>query len=62
MTKSQALAEYYGLTYRVIQRQLDGLTHEDSLLQLTTLLIKQEAKWLKPGSISIKFSPRGTIC
>lgn len=33
MTKSETLAEYYGLTYRVIHRQLVGLTHEDSLLQ-----------------------------
>ena len=33
MTKSGTLAEYYGLTYRVIHRQLVGLTHEDSLLQ-----------------------------
>ena len=40
MIESEALAEYYELTYRVIQRQLDGLTHEDSLLQLTTLLMK----------------------
>jgi uncharacterized damage-inducible protein DinB len=33
MTTSETLAEYYGLTYRVIHRQLNGLTHEDSLLQ-----------------------------
>ena len=33
MTTSQALADYYQLTYRVIHRQLNGLTHEDSLIQ-----------------------------
>ena len=33
MTTSETLAYYYGLTYNVIHRQLDGLTNEDSLLQ-----------------------------
>ena len=30
MTTSETLAEYYGLTYRVIHRQLNGLTHNDT--------------------------------
>jgi uncharacterized damage-inducible protein DinB len=34
MTRGETLAEYYGLTYRVIHRQLNGLTNEDSFLQL----------------------------
>src|SRR5271165_424636 len=34
MTTAETLAEYYGLTYRVIKRQLDGVTHEESLVQL----------------------------
>lgn len=33
MTKVETLAEYYGLTYRVIKRQLDGVSHEESLVQ-----------------------------
>ena len=33
MTTAETLAEYYGLTYRVIKRQLDGVTHEESLVQ-----------------------------
>lgn len=33
MTTSQTLTDYYQLTHRVIYRQLDGLTHEDSLIQ-----------------------------
>ena len=33
MTPSQTLADYYQPTYRVIHRQLDGLTHEDSIIQ-----------------------------
>ena len=33
MTTAKSLAEYYGLTYRVIRRQLDGITHEESLVQ-----------------------------
>jgi hypothetical protein len=33
MTKAETLAEYYGLTYRVIKRQLDGVSHEESLVQ-----------------------------
>jgi uncharacterized damage-inducible protein DinB len=33
MTIAETLAEYYGLTYRVINRQLDGVTHEESLVQ-----------------------------
>jgi DinB superfamily len=33
MTVSETLAQYYGLTYRVIKRQLDGVTHEESLVQ-----------------------------
>jgi uncharacterized damage-inducible protein DinB len=33
MTTSETLAFYYGLTYNVIHRQLNGLTHADSLLQ-----------------------------
>jgi uncharacterized damage-inducible protein DinB len=32
-TKAETLAEYYGLTYRVIGRQLEGVTHEESLVQ-----------------------------
>jgi hypothetical protein len=34
MTKGETLADYYGLTYRVIHWQLNGLTNEDSFLQL----------------------------
>ena len=33
MTRGETLAEYYGLTYRVIHRQLNGLTNEESFLQ-----------------------------
>jgi len=35
MTKAQAetLAQYYGIIYNVVKRQLDGLTNEDSLIQ-----------------------------
>ena len=33
MTTAATLDEYYGLTYRVIKRQLDGVTHEESLVQ-----------------------------
>jgi uncharacterized damage-inducible protein DinB len=32
-TRAETLAEYYGLTYRVIGRQLEGVTHEESLVQ-----------------------------
>jgi uncharacterized damage-inducible protein DinB len=32
-TKAETLIEYYGLTHRVIMRQLDGVTHEESLVQ-----------------------------
>jgi uncharacterized damage-inducible protein DinB len=33
MTKGGTLADYYGITYRVIHRQLNGLSNEDSFLQ-----------------------------
>jgi DinB superfamily len=33
MPTAETLAEYYSLTYRVINRQLDGVTHEESLVQ-----------------------------
>ncbi len=33
MTTSKALAQYYGIIYNVVKRQLDGLTNEDSLIQ-----------------------------
>jgi hypothetical protein len=33
MTSAETIADYYGLTYRVIKRQLDGVTHEESLVQ-----------------------------
>lgn len=33
MTTSETLTFYYGLTYNVIHRQLNDLTHADSLLQ-----------------------------
>jgi uncharacterized damage-inducible protein DinB len=33
MEASKTFAQYYGITYRVINWQIDGLTHEDSLLQ-----------------------------
>jgi len=33
MTTSETLTFYYGLTYNVIHRQLNGLTQADSLLQ-----------------------------
>jgi len=33
MTIAETLADYYGLTYRVIKRQLEGVTHEESLVQ-----------------------------
>jgi DinB superfamily len=33
MTTPETMAEYFGLTYRVIHWQLDGVTHEESLLQ-----------------------------
>jgi uncharacterized damage-inducible protein DinB len=33
MTTSETLAQYFGITYRVINRQIDGLIHEESLLQ-----------------------------
>jgi hypothetical protein len=33
MTIAETLAEYYGLTYRVVKRQLEGVTHEESLVQ-----------------------------
>jgi uncharacterized damage-inducible protein DinB len=32
-TRVETLTEYYGLTYRVIGRQLEGVTHEESLVQ-----------------------------
>lgn len=32
-TTAETLAEYYGLTHRVIGRQLEGVTHEESLVQ-----------------------------
>jgi uncharacterized damage-inducible protein DinB len=32
-TRVETLSEYYGLTYRVIGRQLEGVTHEESLVQ-----------------------------
>ena len=34
MIGAEVIAKFFGVNYRVIQRQLDGLTHEDSLLQL----------------------------
>jgi len=33
MTDSHTLAQYYALTYRVIKRQVDGVTDEESLMQ-----------------------------
>ena len=33
MTQAETLAEYYGTIHRVIYRQLDGVTHEESLRQ-----------------------------
>jgi len=33
MTRGETQAEYFGLTYRVIHRQLNGLTNEESFLQ-----------------------------
>ena len=33
MTRGEIQAEYYGLTYRVIHRQLNRLTNEESFLQ-----------------------------
>ena len=34
MIAPELLAELFAINYRVIRRQVDGLTHEDSLLQL----------------------------
>ncbi len=31
MTRSETVAQYFGLSYRVIKRQIDGLTHEEGL-------------------------------
>ena len=33
MTQAETLAEYYGTNHRIIYRQLDGVTHEESLRQ-----------------------------
>ena len=33
MTTAETLADYFGLTCRVIKRQLDGVTHQESLVQ-----------------------------
>jgi hypothetical protein len=33
MTAAETLSQYYGIAYRVIMRQTDGLTQEDSLVQ-----------------------------
>lgn len=33
MTAAETLSQYYGIAYRVILRQTDGLTQEDSLVQ-----------------------------
>ncbi len=33
MTEAERLAEYYGIIDRVIKRQLDGVTHQESLKQ-----------------------------
>jgi hypothetical protein len=33
MTQAERLVEYYGIIHRVIKRQLDGVTHKESLQQ-----------------------------
>ena len=43
MTTAETLAEYYGLTNRVIKRQLDGVTHEESLLIRSLVRIPTDA-------------------